>query len=179
VGTILTFIFQHKICILGKNDSISGTRTECYKPISDPTFEIGSPGSGLETRIDLNRTIPEISYKVTYFWVASILDQKSVDPKSARTKVHPTQIEPIQNITYCKIWHDPNLTRPVSESNDLFTKSSVYLNTSDYIKVVTSDWVIHGSSIRSSKWNVWSLGPFFWGGQGLALACIFWNCPRI
>jgi len=40
------------------------TQTEPPKLVSDPTFEIVSPKSGPETRVDLNRIISDLKFSI-------------------------------------------------------------------------------------------------------------------
>ena len=81
---------------LEKTDSRPKTRTKRLRLILDPTSEIGSPK--VDSKSELTQIEPpEILCKVAYFCMISVLDQKAVDP--IRTKVHPVQTEPTQNVT--------------------------------------------------------------------------------
>jgi len=68
----------------GKTNPRFEIQIEQPRLISNLTSDIGSPENGPEIRIGLNQTYtrPESFYKVTYCCITSILDKKSVNPKS-------------------------------------------------------------------------------------------------
>ena len=113
IGHKTIYSKYHMLCEI---DPIPETWIKQSEPIFDPASEIGSPESGLKTRINPIRTIsdPKFFYKIAYFCMTSILDQKSVNPNLTWTN-WPKRTQP-----ELETWPDLNLIRSAPKSNDPF-----------------------------------------------------------
>jgi len=96
-GCHFNFVSNHLIFRDSKTDQRLETRIERPEPVPDPTSKIGSPESGPEIQIDLNRIIPDPKFSTKLL----IFAWQSYWTKIGWPKVDPnwSSLDPTQNVT--------------------------------------------------------------------------------